>query len=422
MEKLIKTSNGVDIYTYKNPSLHGFYISLFLKCGAMHESERDSGITHFLEHVLIRNVNKVSCGELYSTLDRYGLEFNASSYAEMVQFYTSGSSENFSHSALVITELLKEISLSPEEIEAERKRIKAEIREGEDKSSLSYLSQINVFSGSSLSRSITGSLGCISKISKRRLEEYRKRVFTRENIFFYVTGNFTDLDIENLSSLIAGYSIGESEKIDNVAPVPHNFLKRPKEIIVKNADFTSVRFNFDIDMSRVGVPEVDLLYDMLFSGYNSAFFIEMSEKRGLFYDVTAQSERYKNIGTLSFSFEVKGRELYEAVRLSAELLEKYKRELMPEDKCMKAGYVQNSKMLLDDIRELNFTMAYDSHIMDLGYKSLSERSMAYESITPEKIKSAAEEIFKRENLTLVIKGKKKKISNEKIEEALLSLK
>ena len=41
-------------------------------------------------------------GELYSTLDKYGIDFNATTYNELVQFYISGAKENFSVAAEII--------------------------------------------------------------------------------------------------------------------------------------------------------------------------------------------------------------------------------------------------------------------------------------------------------------------------------
>ena len=90
MDQCRNTKNGVNIYTYKNPARHGFYISLFVKAGSMYESEEENGITHFLEHIAIRNVNAVRGGKLYSELDEFGVDFNASTYSEMVQFFVSG--------------------------------------------------------------------------------------------------------------------------------------------------------------------------------------------------------------------------------------------------------------------------------------------------------------------------------------------
>ena len=116
------TKNGVTIYDYKNPALHSFYISLFIRAGSMHEEI--SGITHFFEHAAIRNVGALMEGGLYPTLDRVGMEFNASTYSEMVQFYITGASANFDLAAEIIARILSPIVLSASEIKTERERRK----------------------------------------------------------------------------------------------------------------------------------------------------------------------------------------------------------------------------------------------------------------------------------------------------------
>jgi predicted Zn-dependent peptidase len=52
--------------------------------------------------------------------------------------------------------------------------------------------------------------------------------------------------------------------------------------------------------------------------------------------------------------------------------------------------------------------------MDNGYSSLAERADRYRNVTPERLRQAACEIFATKNLTLTIKGNKKKIDTEKI--------
>ena len=186
-------------------------------------------------------------------------------------------------------------------------------RNNDEKTSLSTFTSGIVHKGTSLAMPITGTLGSVDKITKTRLEEYRKSIFTRENIFLYVTGAFCDDDILALKKNIESYEVGEGNAHDNIAPVPCDFGNRPREVYVKNADFTMVRFTFDMDMTRLSVPETDLIYDILLSGYNSKFFIEMSERRGLFYDINGATERYKNIGTFTFSFEVRPDAVYESI-------------------------------------------------------------------------------------------------------------
>lgn len=418
-EEKRKTKNGVEIYSYKNPALHGFYISLFLRAGSMFEDQ--PGITHFLEHAAIRNVGAIMEGGLYPTLDKYGIDFNASTFSEMVQFYISGASENFDISSEIIARLLSPIILSPSEIKTERGRIKAEIRESDDCTSLSTFSNNIVHEGTRLANLITGTLGSVEKISGKRLEEYRRSVMTAENIFLYVTGNYSEENLEKLSSEIEKYTLDRGTKTENIAPVCEKFGKREAKVYIKNADFTMLRFSFDMDMSMMTVAESDLLYDILLGGYNSRLFMEMSEKRGLFYDISGSSERYKNIGTLVFSFEVRGGSVYEATETAISLLRRFKQTPPSEDEMMKAGYVTNAYLLYDEPRELNFTFAYDNHIMDAGYRSIEERKESYSAVTPERIREVAEIIFRPENLTLTLKGNKKKIDVAKLEEIIKKL-
>ena len=413
------TKNGITVYDYKNPNIHSFYLSLFIRAGSMHEEL--SGITHFLEHAAIRNVGAIMNGELYSTLDRHGIEFNASTYSEMVQFYITGASANFDLASEIISAILSPIVLSSSEIKTERERIKAEIREGDDSTSLSTFAGNIVHEGTRLARTITGTLGGVDRITKTRLEEYRRSVMTPDNIFFYVTGNYTEENLNKLALEIEKYSLGEGKRNENIAPIPTSFGKREPKVHIKNADFTMLRFSFDMDMTKMTIAESDLLYDMLLGGYNSRFFIEMSEKRGLFYDISGSSERYNNIGTLVFSFEVRGGSVYDAVDTTVGLLREIKATLPDESAMMKAGYVTNAGLLYDEPRELNFTMAYDNHVMKAGYSSVEERAEKYKAVTPERIREVAELVFKPENLTLALKGNKKKIDISRLEEIIKKL-
>lgn len=417
-ERHYRTKNGIDIYSYKNEYAHSFFTSMFLRAGSMFEDDSEAGITHFLEHISIRNVNALYGEELYRLLDRYGLEFNASTFAEMVQFYVSGSPRNFKVSAEMLSSVLSPIALGPESIAVERERIKAEIREGDEKNSLAAFSGSVVFEDTSLARSILGTNKTVSRITKKRLEEYRRRVMTSGNIFFYVTGNFTDEDIASLASEIEKYDIREGEGRENIAPVPKSFGRRTPEVHIKNGDFTMLRLTFDIDMTRVNAQALDLIYDMLISGYSSRLFFELSEKRGIFYDINGQLDKYKNIGVLSFSFEIKEEKLYEALELTLGVLSDVKGKIPREDECMRAGYVDNAPMILDDSRELNFTFGYGNHIMEQNFKNLEAHINAYKSVTPEDIHSTMKTVFAPENLTVTVKGKKKKIDKERLENIL----
>lgn len=418
MEEKRIAKNGIPVFSLKNEHSHSFFISMFLKSGSMYESESDAGITHFFEHVAIRNVNAAMNGALYGMLDKYGMEFNASTFSEMVQFYISGSSSNFRVAADIASRLLSPISLPKSEIDAERARIKAEIREADDKSSLAGFTAGEVWHGTPLSRTITGTVGSVSKITATRLEKYRRSVFSKDNLFFYITGNVRDEDIEYLCELIGSYRLSDGEVHGNIAAVPEDFGRRPSGVRVKNADFTKIKYSFDVDMTLVSSQELDLIYDTVLGGYSADFFIELSEKRGLFYDLGGTAERYKNVGVLSFSYELREPRLYEAAQMTLDLLRRYAEAPIDEDKCMRACYVDNAYMLFDDVRELNFTFGYDNHVLNLGYSDIEDRKRAYAAITPDRLCEVAGIIFRPENMTVTLKCNKKKTDIQRLNRIL----
>lgn len=421
-ERLYVTKNGIKIYSYRNEHAHSFFVSMFLRAGSMFERAEDSGITHFLEHIAIRNVNALMGDKLYALLDKYGLAFNASTASEMVQFYVSGSPKNFSTGASILASVLSPIILDTGSISVERDRIKAEIRESDEKNTLAAFSGTLVFEDTSLSHSILGTNKTVSRITKARLERYRQEVMTSGNLFFYVTGNFTDEDIKTLAREIESKDVPFGEGRENIAPVPKGFCKRHPEAHIKNGDFTMLRLTFDIDMTKVKIPALDIIYDMLVSGNNSRLFYELSEKRGIVYDINGFVDKYKNLGILSFYYEIKEDKIYEALELTLSILTSAKSEIPDKDACMKAIYVDNAPMLLDDPCELNFTFGHGNHIVGQNFKNISDQQKAYDEITPEMLRDTMRIIFAPENLTVAVKGKKRKIDKERLDNILAEYK
>ena len=406
--------NGIKILSYKSPDIHSAHISLFVRAGCMYERAGENGITHFLEHLLYRNVNILMGGGLYSTLDKLSIELSAATYNEMMQFNASGEYRGFCDMADIISRLFSPLALNKSEFLAEQARVKAEIRESDDRAALATFVGAIVNEGTPLAGTILGTPGSISSLSLKKMEAYRREIFTAENVFLYVSGNFGDGELDYLCSLIEKFEPSYGEAHKNIAPVSEKFGKRELKPHIKNADFTMVRFNFDMDMSRLYPGEDDLLYDVLLGGNNSRFYIELSEKRGVFYDVSGSVEKYKNVGSFSFTYEVRAGSLYEAIRLSLAILSDMKRRILPEDECMKHGYVYGGELLLDDPRELGYTFAYDTEMMGYPYGDTKERSEMYKRITPERLREAASVIFNAENMVLGIKGAKRKIDTERI--------
>lgn len=422
MEQSFICENGVTLYSYPNEHLHSFCIALYIKAGCLYESPEENGITHFIEHIIFRNIDALMNHTLYQTLDRYGLNFNACTYKEFVQISISGSPKYFSLAANLITKAFHPLILSADEINIERQRIKAEIREYDDKSTLDFFSDKIVWEGTHLQQIITGQIQTVNKIGKKKLMLTHQEMFTSNLTFFYLTGNITQNQIQELAQCIENYSIPCSNLVrNNMAPVPAKFFHRDSQIEVKKSDTWYVRFSFDIDTSKYTNAELDLLYDILFTNHTCVVYQELSEKRGLIYSHDSSLEQYNNIGVLYFSFEIQSSAILTAVEVLIQRLKQLKLTMDEELSYAISPYIDNAYAMLDDVSDLNWNFAYENHILNCGYCSMEDRIQAYQAVTANRLTQIAQDIFRPANLTLTLKGKKAKINISDLQNLLLTL-
>lgn len=405
----------MEIFYYPGNHLHSFCLSLYIRGGSMYESVEDNGISHFLEHIAIRNINFLMKGELYRELDRLGLMFNACTYKEFIQFEMTGAAKHIRKAIDIFLKLFEPICLPMSEIDVERKRIKAEIREDDEKSSLAFFSGKKIWGSTSLSRSITGQSSRLDQMGKNRLQQARDALFSPNNLFFYVTGHAKQQELEYLRQEAERCSLGERVEIKhNLAPVPEDFFCRNEAVFSKKSTDTLVRFSFDLNAKAHSQAAYMLLYDILFECESSKIHQELSEKYGYIYSFDAGMEQYSNIGSLYLQYEVQPARLAESVELVTELLVQLKKGITDELDYVKAAYIDNGDLILDHAANLNWAQAYEGHILKKASPEPEERKKEYAAVTPEELTELAREIFTSRNLVVTMKGKKSKRLEQQI--------
>lgn len=419
MEKKQRTENGIDIFYYPNRHTHSFCLSLYIRAGALYESDEDNGITHFLEHILFRNINYLMEGRLYKELDRLGLYFNGATYKEFMQLFIVGAPEHFAEAAQLLSKVFEPIVLPVSEIKTEQQRVKAEIRESEDFKSLDYFAGTHAWKDTPLRNTILGTKGNVNTFHKKKIRQYQSELFSAGNFFFYITGNAGEEDLDALAAKLAGISVPvPCIERENAAPLPQDFLHRDISINVKNSRYFMVQFSYDFVTSNYTAAELALLYDVLSSGENSLMHQELSEKRGMIYSFSATLEKYNNIGRIYLTYEVSRRDFYDSIAIVKdglaalpETMEERLLYVLPE-------YVDNAYMIYDDNENFNWQRAYENHIMDGDSLGIEETKKSFQAVTAARLSEVATEIFTPQNLVLSIKGEKKRIDTEKIRKIL----
>ena len=399
------------MYYYPQPHLHSVCLTLTVRAGILYEAEGENGITHFLEHIFFRNLGGMPQEELYRELQKIGAQFNAYTYQNVLHFVIWAAPRHFEHCARLLTRLLAPIQADKRDVLLERGRIQSEIREEENKTSAQAHCDRAVFAGTPLARPIAGTITGIRKIRLEDLQRKQQQIFASDNLFFYVTGKIPQNGMQVLAGEIERYPVTQTPcRRKNLAVLPTDFCSRGGKLLwygqeKENAALADVVFSFDLDMSRYTLPEIDLVYALLFFGELGRFKMKLSEEHGLIYDFDPDCTLYPNLGVLSVGYSVSSSKLAESIQLAAEVFCSLKDKVTEQDIALiLPEYADNNAMLLDDPNRLNWHMAYENHIMHAGYTDVLDQVSRYRDITPQRIMQIAREIFDPSHLVCAVKS------------------
>ena len=82
------TSNGINVVTYSMEHVNSVTINVIVKVGSRYESEQESGISHFLEHMAFKGTSNRTATEIAIEFDTIGGHFNAYTSRENTVYYT----------------------------------------------------------------------------------------------------------------------------------------------------------------------------------------------------------------------------------------------------------------------------------------------------------------------------------------------
>ena len=135
-------------------------------------------------------------------------------------------------------------------------------------------------------------------------------------------------------------------------------------------------------------------------GNSSFYFADQREVYGLFRG----GGFFEGIFKYMADGEQRGfRNIYEASDdLEAWALGKFKAKLG----IFATHDLYNAAFLFDDAAALSFNRAYERYILGLPYPTVGDRARAYATVTGERLSAVAAEIFRPENATLTIKGRR----------------
>ena len=406
--QMVKIENEkIPVYHCLNDSLHTFVLTLNVYAGIMYEGERENGLTHLFEHCVFRNINRIFSGNLYNELEKHGLRFNGSTFREYLRFQIDGLTGGFGFALEIFDMIFRTIELAREEFDREKDRIKAEIRESDEKHSIDWLLQDTVWHGTPLARTISGRICDINRYSQKKMNEHRGRILSQGNMFVCLTGCVPGCGVEHLVETIGRLDICAGPDFPkNEAKLPDNFGKRPDSVFCRSSKWCVAGLGIDIDNSVIPVELSGTVYNILFSGSNDVMNQRLSDDKGLIYSYDSYFEAYRNCTVIGMNYEVEKTDLIQSLDVIFDIF-KDSRTFREGFKNAETKAVNRIIGILDDPETMNSDITWNVLLDKFvpGDPVEIERSL-FRRISADDVVSAAEKIFRPENITLVLFGGK----------------
>ena len=222
--------NGLQISAEVDAEAHTAACGYFVCTGTRDEDVVDTGVSHFLEHMMFKGTEKRSAEEVNLAFDELGVNNNAFTTQEMTAFYVHSIPDVFSQALEVLTDIMRP-SLRESDFNDERGVILEEIAMYEDQPfwRLYEKTMEEHYGGHPLSRRVLGTGETIRDLKRARMVEYFGQRYSADNTTLAIAGNVDfDAVVKQVSDLCGGW-----ERTNTVRQYPEVEL-RNRELTIED--------------------------------------------------------------------------------------------------------------------------------------------------------------------------------------------
>jgi predicted Zn-dependent peptidase len=189
-------SNGLTIVGEISPSARSAAVGFFVKTGSRDESSAESGVSHFLEHMVFKGTPHRTALEVNYDFDRIGASYNAYTSEENTVFYAAILPEYLPQAVDILSDVLRP-SLRGEDFDMEKNVIIEEIGMYDDQPMWCAYDNAKkaFFADHPLGNSVLGTKESITALTRDQMQAYYDRRYVAPNITVSVAGNFAWPDV-----------------------------------------------------------------------------------------------------------------------------------------------------------------------------------------------------------------------------------
>ncbi|MDC0834581.1 peptidase M16 [Leptolyngbya valderiana BDU 20041] len=288
--------NGIVVVAVENPTADIMTARLFVKAGSRCERPDRAGISHLLAAVMTKGTDGLSSMEIAERVESVGASLGAETTSDYFLMSLKTVSADFEDVLSLAGQLLRSPSFPEAEVELEQRSTLQAIRSQKEQPFSMAFSRLReaMYGDRPYARSTLGTEATVASLTRADLLQFHRTYFRPDNLVVSLAGCW---DLEAAVAAIEK-TFGDWEIPDN--PIPALDLapitSRPQitglpqdtqqSIVMLGYLVPSVLAKSDERVSSE-YATLKLLNTYLGNGLSSRLFVELREKRGLAYDVSA---------------------------------------------------------------------------------------------------------------------------------------
>ena len=402
-----KTSlpNGLRVVTESMPAVRSVSLGVWLNAGSRHETDPESGITHFIEHMVFKGTDRFSARELACEIDGLGGNLDAFTSKETTAFTAKVLDEHWPRALDILADMVQNPTLAEDEIEREKGVILEELKMDEDNPDylLGTIFAGSFWRGHGMGRPVIGTQESIRGFGRNRLRQFFTDTFRASNLMLAAAGNIDHDDFVRA----AEQHFGDLEGTGAVRPEQPprgqaEIVLRDKPSLEQVHVLLGVETFSALDPRRFAGL---VLSTLLGGGFSSRLFQKIREEAGLAYSVYSDLGLYSDAGCLSVGAGTSLDALRTVLQYALREFRDLKDRPAPESELRRAkDHLKGSLMLgLESTGSRMANLARQEAIHG-HVRSLDEINDQIESVKAPDVQALANEWFQQDRMALTVLG------------------
>ncbi|MGD8994524.1 MAG: pitrilysin family protein [Syntrophobacterales bacterium] len=392
------------VVTERIPHLHSVSMGIWLNVGSRDEQEDESGLTHFIEHMLFKGTQKRSALEIAKQLDAVGGMSNAFTSKENTCFHAKVLDTHLPLVVEILSDIFLQSVFDQIEVDREREVILQEINMVEDTPDeyVHILFNQNFWDGNPLGRPIFGNVRTVQSFTREMILGYLSRGYHPDRIVLTAAGN---VDHQEFLELV-GPAFSSIERHG------HNFHRTPpranSRVDLYHRDIEQIHLCLGTQGTSLLEKErycCSILNVILGGSMSSRLFQEVRERRGLAYSIYSFVSSHTDAGLMGVYGAVRPDNIKETLELIRQELTRFKREPISATELRAAKeHIKGGIYLAAENTDNRMSRLAKNEIIFDRFVPYEEIEAGLEQVTVEDVQALAQQIFQPEVMSLVLLG------------------